>query len=224
MFISLGVIMGVIASCSTTPANEEAQGSSFNSRDVGGEVEASYEYVPYERMLRESDSIIVAQVESISNTRWNQDSGEYWEQTLVHDGNETIVTAHPYYEIGLSVQEVLADVDGAVDDQISIVVIGASPLDYEEDGNGTELSIGDNIVSFNTRREIGWRNQPITYDDDEKRMEIGRKLVHTFTGSPDTSYLIRGEDGLYYDSSSIEEFGPISIEALRGLIKDTGRR
>lgn len=63
-------------------------------------------------MIKNADVIVAGKVIAIGETRWNQDSGQYWEETFQYGAYETIVSALPYYEITMSVDRLLADSPG----------------------------------------------------------------------------------------------------------------
>lgn len=134
-------------------------------------IEASYIEYPLETMMSEADMIFQGQVVEISQTRWNQDSGEYWDGGL------------PYHEIVLAVGQPIV---GDVQDQAKVTVLGNAPLDDQVvlEG-GHSLQVGDELVVFARQTELAWR-------------ESERVPALMFMGSPESSMLTQKEDGLFY--------------------------
>ena len=187
--------------------------------------DSTYEYVPFETMIKEAGVIVAGKVIAVGETRWNQDSGEYWEETFKDGDYETIVSALPYYEITMSVDQLLADSLGVKDGQLIITVIGTSPVDNQELASPIHPKSGEEIVAFVRQGEIGWRSGPITYNKDDGSLETGRKAAILFLGGPDNSHLLKNESGLYYrpsakDSPVEEQISPMSLEDLTKIVQD----
>ncbi|VAW31134.1 hypothetical protein MNBD_CHLOROFLEXI01-4461 [hydrothermal vent metagenome] len=145
-------------------------------------MEASYVEYPVETMIMEADIIFLGQVAAVSETRWNQENGQYWNDGL------------PYHEVTLSVIRPIA---GELEDEVRLTIIGNNPLDKEfvlESNHA--LKANDEIVIFARDTEFTWR-------------EPKRIPAIMFMGSPNTSILAKGEDGLYYsvngDSYSLDD-------------------
>jgi hypothetical protein len=171
---SLGVILGISFSLFNTFPVKDGITSVLNasSKPIPPDTfESTYEYVPFETMIKEANVIVAGKVVAISETRWNQDSGEYWEETFKDGDYETIVSALPYYEITMSVDQLLADSLGVKESQLIITVIGASPVDHPEQASPIHPKSGDEIVAFVRQGEIGWRSGPVTYNKDEGSLE-----------------------------------------------------
>jgi hypothetical protein len=180
---------------------------------------SDYEYVPFETMIKEADVIMAGKVIAIGETRWNQDSGEYWEETFKDGVGETRVSALPYYEITVSVNQLLADSLGVKEDQLIITVIGMSPVDHQAQASTIHPKNGDEIVAFMRQGEISWRSGPVTYNKEEGSLETGRKAAMLLLGGPNNSHLLRDGNGLYYrpsakDSPVDEQISPMSLEDL----------
>jgi hypothetical protein len=165
---------------------------------------------------------------TIGETRWNQDSGQYWEETFQYSGYETIVSALPYYEITMSVDRLLADSPGIKEGQLIITVMGTSLLDHQEEASPIHPKSGDEIVAFVRQGEIGWRRGEITYNKEDGSLETGRKAAMLLMGGPDNSHLLRNENGLYYRPSAEDSpFSPveeltsaISLEELAKMVQE----
>lgn len=146
-------------------------------------MEASYVEYPIDTMMTEADSIFLGRVAEVSETSWNQENGRYWDGGL------------PYHELTFAVIQPIA---GNVKDNVSLTVIGNAPLDTDAvlESDHT-LQIGDEVIVFARNTEFTWR-------------EPARVPAVMFMGSPETSVLSRGEDGLYHsingDVYSLDDF------------------
>lgn len=227
----LGVILGISLNfISILTAN----GSNASVLSASGEssppdmINSTYEYVPFETMVKDADAVVAGEVLTIGETRWNQDNGEYWEQIFQYDGYETIVSALPYYEITMSIDRLIADSLGIKSNQLVITVIGTSPRDAEDLASSMHPKDGDEIVAFVRQGEIGWFRGEITYDKENGSLETGRKATMLFMGGPDNSHLLRNQNGLYYRPSAeyspfppLEEFTrAIPLEELVRLVQE----
>ena len=219
----IGMLLGIALSC-TSPTIVSSIVDKHNENSVdeirktsrGPTFSGSYGAPANGDILQYSDFVIKAQVNSISHTRWNQDSGEYWEETIVDDIGETTVVALPYYEIDFSVEDILLDEIEEVEEQITITVIGNSPLDY---GESLGLEVGDTIISVHGKGEMAWRTKPVTYNQDGGFMETGKKPTYRFIGYPNDAYLLQGADGLYSGTVFKNELGPLSLKTIKELIR-----
>jgi len=180
----------------------------------------SYAYESFEWMLENADIIAAGKVLAIGQTRWNQDNGEYWEESLQDDsGFETVVSATPCYTLTLSVDRLLVGSLGLKEDRLVTTVVGVSPLDQPAATPPFHPRIGDEIVAFVRRGEIGWYNGDIRYDP-EGGFEIGRKTALLFAGGPDNAHLIINGQGLYHRPSATQSpFAP-AAELTRAISLD----
>ncbi len=172
------------------------------SQDTSGVVviNASYVAISREERIAQADVILVGRVASISPTRFNQDSGEYWEDT---NSPRTIC---PIHQIEITVIQTIVDTLG-VGDTVVVTVWGNSPLEQplgsaagiilagSPDHN---LEVGEQVIAFLGQRNIAWRD--------------GTRPVLMFMGFPAESYLVLRSDGLYHDDWLDKE--PVSLEAL----------
>lgn len=134
-------------------------------------LEASYVEYPLDTMMSEAGVIFHGQVVETSQTRWNQDSGEYWNGGL------------PYHEIVFAVGQPIV---GEVQEQVKMIVLGNTPLDDQVAlESGHSLQIGDELVVFARQTELAWR-------------EMEQMPALMFMGSPESSMLTQKEDGLFY--------------------------
>lgn len=174
--------------------------------------EFSYALEPRTEMIKSADAIFAGQIIDISPTQYNQDSGEYWEQTTVEGpGLETTHTALPIFTIELTVDTVWVDEVGLGETAV-LTQVGYKPIDVidpvlsagetaqPEISSDWQLQIGDEIIAFVVQREIAWWDgQPIRavpYEDGFS-FEVGRREVLRFANAPLDTYLLRQEDGRY---------------------------
>ena len=195
------------------------------------------EYVLLDRdgMIANADIILLGKVKNLSPTQWNQDSGEYWEEVTedgVSDKGEILTTsfsAWPVHRVQLKVLQILVDEIG-IGDELTLTVLGKGPQDPPDmvfaDGITLQasvpysLQIGDQIMVFAIQTEMAWRDpsQPIrllTNADGSTYFDIGKRTIFDFISAPANSFLIAGEQALYYstpDATFQEE--PVSVEQL----------
>ncbi|MCX7680847.1 MAG: hypothetical protein N2508_02580 [Anaerolineae bacterium] len=207
----VGLILGLgatfLGACSE---NRDGDAPSVEGNTpVRVEFEAEYIALTREQMIDQADLIFLGEVSHISPTRWNQDSGEYWDDDETRDLYDT---ALPYHEIELIVIQPIVDAVG-VEEQVIITVLGNSPVGPEPQTGGFtvivagapshDLKVGDRVVVFARQGEIAWRG--------------GMRPAILLMGVPRDSYLIQGEDGLYHHRQpDVEE--PVSLEALSAHI------
>jgi hypothetical protein len=146
-------------------------------------------------MIDESDAIFLGQVAGFSPTRWNQNSGEYWE----HEEDEGVVLQ--LHEVEITVLQPIVDTIG-MDQRVVLFKLGQSPLDGEAEH---DLTVGDQAIIFTVQRELAWRE--------------GLRRVIRFTNAPGYSYLRQGDDGLY-NGLIVDQ--PLSLEQIIALISESG--
>lgn len=163
-------------------------------------INASYAAISREERIAQADVILVGRVTNISPTRFNQDSGEYWEDT------NSPRTISPIHQIEVTVLRPIVDTIG-VGDAVVITVLGNSPLEQPlgsaagiimAGSPGHSLEVGDQVIAFLSQRDLIWRD--------------GTRPVLMFMGDPNESCLVLGSDGLYHDNGLDKE--PLSLEAL----------
>lgn len=171
-------------------------------------VHTSYAEVPIDEQIEKADVIVAGTIESISGTRWNQDSGEYWEETDKREDREHPHLAVAFYTMEISVDRpIVTDRDLA--DRVEITVVGTSPLDDKRAEFPVE--VGDKVVIFAKRSELAWRD--------------GRRQILMFLSAPESSLFWQGEDGLYrmsYEGKSgvsFEELISRIVQKRRDVIK-----
>jgi hypothetical protein len=201
------LLLGVGLGCALFWSSGKGEDASGAGRQVYT-FEASYDFLSRDEMIAQADAIILGRVVDISPARWNQDSGEIWQQS-----GFTVV---PYHEVEIEVLNVLAD-PGALSlgDSLAITVLGGSPAGSIQSG-GSEISrhaehdlqVGDQAAFFVVSRELAWRGGTTT-------RQAVRPIVR-FMGEPRRSYLTLENDGLYHSSDPGEK--PTSLESLAGHI------
>ncbi len=175
------ILLGlVLAACSanTNKPHEEA---------ASVQLEFTYADVSFEERMQQAQVVLAGKVLSISPTKWNQDSGDYWEEEI--DG--TLYSALPYYEIEVSTEQLLSPSEG-IGQSLIITVLGTAPhetgvaaadgLAVISDSN-LPLAIGDEVVIFVRQTDLAWRD--------------GSRAVWYFMGDPVQSFMKMGKDGLY---------------------------
>jgi hypothetical protein len=195
--------------------------------EIYAAIESSYALEPRTEMIKTADAIFAGRVTDISPTQYNQDSGEYWEQTTVEGaGLETTHTALPVFTIELTVDAVWVDEVGLGETAV-LTQVGYKPIDVTDpvlnSGETTQstftsdwpLQIGDEIIAFIVQREIAWWDgQPvraIPYEDGFS-FEIGQREVLRFANAPLDTYLLRQEDGRYASlPGAYEPWPPLTL-------------
>jgi len=176
-----------------------------------------YAAISREEMIDQADLIFVGRVVNITPARWNQESGEYWDEDETEDPYDTALL---YHEIELAILRPVVDSIG-VGEKAVITVLGNSPVGpqpempglringrpviiEEADSPVHDLKVGDQVLVFAEQGEIAWR-------------EEGMRPVLTLMGYPQDSYVVQGEDGLYHFWRPDRE-PPLSLEALLAQI------
>ncbi|GAB4578501.1 MAG: hypothetical protein Fur0022_12360 [Anaerolineales bacterium] len=178
---------------------------------------SSYAYTPFDETLKKADVIFVGQITNIGETKWNQDSGEYWEETIKDEFGETTIPAQPYFEVTISPLQLILDTFG-VDGPIVVSVLENSPLDSA--GGDFKFKIGDEIIAFVSQHEIAWYYGEVTYNNRTRAFESGKKSVLLFTAAPNQSSLVKNEDGLYQLMTDYEQVGPFSLDEVILLVQE----
>jgi hypothetical protein len=158
-----------------------------------------------EELIDLADVIFEGKVLSISPTFWNQDSGEYWYDEAKGIGIQL-------HAIELEVLQPIVDMIG-VETQITIFILGASPLDglaegdgtlvFQEDGGDYDLKVGDQVIFFANQRELAWR------EGGPRKLLMSNPILDAFIQMP---------DGLYHDPWN--EKKPISLEEMINQIAE----
>jgi hypothetical protein len=217
--ISLLAPMGIRFNTGVNETSTNSNSATYAGRPPVA-VEMTYATVSFDEMIARADIILAGQVTKIGETKWNQDSGAYWEQSIKDDNGETIVHALPYYEVMLTPEQIIIDSLGIKGDQLVITVIGTSPSDYQTAIHENSLKSGDNIITFVRKAEIAWWAGEVTFNKETNSFESGKKPVLLFMGSPDSSYLLRRPDGLYRFVARQDEPGPLSLGELTKLVQE----
>lgn len=175
----------------------------------------TYEQVSFDAMAATAQGVYAGTIADVSRTKWNQDSGEYWEETLTDaQGLETIEAALPYYEVTLDVERPIVDEVGAVADaaggqrRMVFTVVGMSPADEidaarEALGIGTgedhaHIAAGQPAVVFAKTSTIAWRG--------------GSRTVLQLIGDPRQSIVPVAIDGEV--ATDGESGAPATLDAL----------
>lgn len=151
------VTIGLLGACAFIPTNTDPAGSAIQRTQS-----FSYVGMSTDQIIDEADAILIGKVTSISPSRWNQDSGEYWEDDLD--------MALQYYEVTLEVIDAVVDEIG-FGGKATLTVLGPSPADVLP---GTDISEiqhvqagsipfqeGEKVLIFAEKRKIAWRGGPV---------------------------------------------------------------
>lgn len=146
-------------------------------------VSASYAEVLPEAKVETSDLIVLGLVKAVSPTKFNSDDGTQWESS-----SDLVL---PIHTITLSVKEILKG-DQLQSDEIEITVIGSSPADEKVSSHTDhDIQVGQNIIAYLNNTSLIWK-------DGETRPKF------IFITSPESSYKVELEDGLFYSHDENE--------------------
>ena len=142
--------------------------------------QASYLDVTREDMVEVADAIFLGNVVAVSSTRWNQDSGEEWNDDVVDGGSGLQI-----HIVEVEILQPIVDTIG-LDKTVEITVLGRSPKDGYADH---ALQKDSQAVFFIMKTELAWRGNET-------------RPVFIFIGAPAYSYFMKRSDGLYHDERS----------------------
>lgn len=164
-----------------------------------------YMSLPLPIRINESSSIFTGVITSISPTLWNQDSGEYWEDTS-QDGTTRYV-ALPYFTLGISSTTPLFGKIPVINRSF-VTILGKSPSECNQ-VLASSLKIGNKVIVFTRMTELAWRYE-------QKKQILG------LIADPTQSILIQGNDGLFHETyqSDAPEATGISLEHLQQQIAE----
>ncbi len=149
--------------------------------------------------IKNSAFVLTGVITAISPTKWNQDSGEYWEDWS--PDKETRYVALPYFTLEISNISSLASTI-ELGDSTLITVVGKSPIGCEHVSD-ISLGVGRRVIVFGKKTELSWRN--------------GRRPIFGLVADPAQSILILGSDGRFHSSAEASDTG-IALEDLREMI------
>lgn len=147
-------------------------------RMTGGGVVAdvSYNDMPLSTKVAQAPLIVTGTVIDISPTRWNQDDGTFWEDTIDDAyGRQTVDSAVPYHTVTIKVDRTFADslgVVGDTGDKVVLTVVGMGPGSVLDRNTNTGASAGvmamssdsvsakagDRIIAFVQAGQLAWHN------------------------------------------------------------------
>lgn len=163
--------------------------------------EASYQYLSNDDRIDQAEAIFVGTVLAISDTQWNQNSGERWEADDQPDHPAALL----YHTIDIEVTQPMIDMIN-IGRKVTITVLGNGPRDTAHSDD--PVKEGDVGIFFVERRAIAWR-------------EGGTRKVIYFLGAPSQCYFLKASDGLFYPPKNENEKGG----SLEEIIKEiAGRR
>lgn len=111
--------------------------------------------------IDQASAIVIGTVDHLSPTRWNQDSGEYWEDPSTGMANL------PYYEIAITVEQSIRG-NYEPNEKVIVTVLGNSPTDLplladEERPVFAEeyfIQSGERVLLLLETRAMAWRTGP----------------------------------------------------------------
>lgn len=177
----------------------QAPMKSQEEESINIEVEFLYEKLSFSQRIRRSDAIFTGLITHVSETQWNQDSGEYWEDYSA-DGT-TLYTALPVHFVELSLVESI-DSKVQVGRNVRLTILGNSPVDSPKPEH--KLQVGNEVIVFARQTEIVWRD--------------GVRSVLELMSVPRESYLLRREDGRYAFSNPAA-MSPLTLEDLTERVR-----
>jgi hypothetical protein len=209
LLLAFGATLGLLLAACTSPESSVERVEHVESVEHV-EVSSCYVEASFEDRIEQSNLIFTGTVMNMSPTRWNQDSGEYWEEEV----DDTIYTALSFYTVEISVDKLIVADHQIDDDRVILTILGANPSTSEEgvvteyglvssslDGDVPDWQVGDEIVVFARQTELAWRD--------------GKRPIWQLIGLPTESYLVKGDDGLYYfQNSDAERANVLSLETL----------
>jgi hypothetical protein len=132
--------------------------------------------------VKAASHVIQGVIAEISPTKWNQDSNEYWED--LSEDETTRYTALPYFTVTLSEVSDLAGYRSPLARDVTITVLGFSPLDVEDEHG---FQIGNELIALVRHTKLAWRD--------------GKRPIIQLVGEPSQSYFHRDRDGQFYRAS-----------------------
>lgn len=201
--LALAVLVGLLLFSSGSTAAPISPASRVTRIDVS----STETYFTRDEMIKQAAAIFIGEVQSISRTRWNQDSGEYWEAA----GHPQM----PYFEVKIKVSETLVDTL-SLGSEVIVTVLGSSPAgndavsNVQVGGDTLALRTDDLAIFFIRATEITWR---------DANGQIGKRPVQMFANVGDYSYLLRQADGRYKTKSPAEQEPVVTLEFIKDKIK-----
>lgn len=154
-------------------------------------LEASYAELPPELMVTEADLIFAGEVQAISDSRWNQDSGDYWVEGL------------PYHQVTFFVTHHLK---GNIEKEVVVTILGNNPSEsitaQAVMPSPHTLQIGDEALIFARQTTLTWRG--------EKSV-----LAIMLLGNPATSIALKTGEGYQTTNGMTYNLVELSAELNR---------
>lgn len=220
----LWLACGVLAVGAVAVVLAQRAGRAETARGAAPQVvsHVTYEQLSFDQLATTAQGVYVGTIVDVSRTKWNQDSGAYWEETITDaQGLETIDAALPYYEVVLDVDQPIVDEVDAVTDaagsgrRVVFTVIGMSPADEadavrEALGVGTgedhaHIAAGQPAVVFAERATIAWRG--------------GSRTVLQLIGDPRQSVVPVAVDGLPGSDGHADAGAPATLDGLAAQVR-----
>ncbi len=150
------VVIGLLVAACSSPSLD----SGPVTPEIHREQLLSYRGMSIEQVIDEAEAILIGQVISLSPSRWNQDSGEYWEDETSQ------IASLQYYEVTLEVTEAVVDRIG-LDDKPVITVLGPGLAEADSGADARDIQrtqtdsisfhAGEKVLLFLRRVPLAWR-------------------------------------------------------------------
>ncbi len=161
-----------------------------------------YAYIAPSDRFAIADIVVTGRVQEISSTKYNSDDGSIW-----NGGSGTLL---PIHTISIAIKEILKSKDHIKDNQLTITAIGQSPNDPYNVHPDHSIQTSDFIVAY---LNVGF----LTWKDNEVRNVI------QFINSPESSYKLQLNDGLFYAQHDNEEEAPQTLTQIRNEASEQQR-
>lgn len=146
-------------------------------RLAGGGVAAdvSYSDLPLATKVAKAPLIVTGTVVDVSPTRWNQDDGTFWEETVDDAyGTQTVDSAVPYHVVTIKIDRTLADTLGVTASsggKVAVTVVGmrdgggfeearkpdGAPGVLALSSDSVSANAGERVVAFVRPGQLAWR-------------------------------------------------------------------
>jgi hypothetical protein len=190
-------------------SSPSAQPSRTPDRVTRVQVSSTYAYLSLDDQMQQARAIFCGQVAAISPTRWNQDSGTYWQAP----GHPQL----PYYTVDVTIAASLHDTL-SLGSHVTITVLGSSPQgtdharSVETASDPISLRVGEMAVFFVDSSAIAWRGADATLT----RRPIVRFLIY-----PDYSYLLQQADGTLTIKDPQAQVAMLTMDELKQKVRAT---
>lgn len=184
IFLGLGIaILSTAGGYFLFFSDDGNQGRVQVGEDLWVNGSAIFAQVPIDEQIQKSDLVVSGTITHISETQWNQDGGEYWEQVVVDDQLHTPI---PYFTITVLQDKAISGQGASSGRSIDLTVVAFSPIDTEDPS--FDLAIGDEGVFVMRRSHLAWY---------KKGSKLSKKPIWAVLSHPNASIYLKASDDLY---------------------------